>query len=163
MSKEIAGASRGDVLSIRSVADLMRLTAYRPRTNPIRRIEVRISGISEPERASYEKQLNRHFFACGCAEASVAAILGNVAAIVWIALTVDSWSDLSWRQPALLAGTFVIATGIGKFAGRSVSRFRLEQTKSALRETLAQPGADSSHAHDDRCGFGRWRRQTRQG
>ncbi|MGE0096321.1 MAG: hypothetical protein AB7M05_05870 [Alphaproteobacteria bacterium] len=163
MSKEIVGVSGGDVLSIRSVADLMRLSAYRPRTKPIRRIEVHISGISESERASYEKQLNRHFFACGCAEASVAAILGTVGAIVWIALTVDSWSDLSWHQPALLAGTFIIATGIGKFTGRLISRFRLEQTKSALRKTLAPPDAGPSHAHDDRCGFGRWHRQTRQG
>lgn len=163
MSKEIVGASRGDVLSIRSVTDLIRLSAYRPRTNPIRRIEVQIFGMPEPERASYEKQLNRYFFACGCAEASVAAILGTIAAIVWIALTVDSWSDLSWHQPALLAITFVTATGIGKFTGRLISRYRLEQTKSALRETLAPPGAGPSHAHDDRCGFGRWRRQTRQG
>ena len=161
MVKPHTGAARGVVLSIVSAADLIELSPYRRRAAPIARIEVRTPGLPEADCASYEKRLNRHYFACGCGEASVAGIAGVVAAALWVGAAVDGWADLSWHHPLLVVAAFFIATGIGKFAGRLVSQHRLAHTVAALRSELMPPPADETHVHGPRCGFGRWQRPPR--
>ena len=92
-------------------------------------IRIRLNGLEEEPADQLSNEINRHYFSCGCSEATALGLAGLAVAVIWMATRLDSWQNFSWRDGLIVAGTFIIATGIGKAIGRW-------RAKSALKSVV---------------------------
>lgn len=104
---------------------LARLASDRTLKTRLRRIRIELAGGSLAE---WERQLNRHYFACGCETGSVAVVAvllaGSTAWAAGLAPGLWRW----WSAPAGLA----LAAILGKLAGLGVSRMKVRRLLRAL-------------------------------
>ena len=81
-------------------------------------IRVRLKGMERDEAHRLTREINKHYFCCGCSEATASALIGLAAGGLWVAERVDSWRSLGWEEAFIIAGSCVLATWIGRAFGR---------------------------------------------
>jgi hypothetical protein len=123
------------VLTIRGVADLDMLNPYHRARVGFRRIKLDVPGVSDVDRELQEQRINRDYFACGCAEATIFTLIALVAAPVWLVFSLG-WEAITWRHAAYALGSVVLASGVGKGIGVMRARHRLRREVEWLRHLL---------------------------
>lgn len=123
-----------DTIVIKTAEDVVAL-ARDVRTGRRRRakaIDIKLNDLPNSEAAEISVQLNKHYFACGCAEATALGLAGLFGAIFWVASRTESVSALGWQDPALVIGAFLVGIGVGKAIGRLRVRLALQASVDKL-------------------------------
>lgn len=136
-------------LTIDSVESLYPLTqeVRRGGRRRFRALEVAVPQLSPDENETWQKQLDRAYFACGCGEGAAFAVLGVVGYAAWAVARPEplAWLDLLW-----LVGTFFVAAGLGKAIGLARARRRLARTVDRLGQALHERKAHREPHPDER-------------
>ena len=96
------------------------------------KIEIRLNGLEEEQADRLSKEINKYYFSCGCSEATALGLAGLAVAAIWTITRLDSWQNVSWQDGLIVAGAFIIATGIGKAIGRWRARSALKSVVHKL-------------------------------
>lgn len=128
-------------LRIRSLHDLESLSKWRRRGARPDRLLVEINNVSEPEARTWEVQLSRYYFACGCVAASLVLLLALCGYLVVIALSPGGFAAATWRHGALGALVGFAAAGSGKVLGLLYARWRLHTTIRSLAARIVDSDA----------------------
>ncbi|MCB8823323.1 hypothetical protein [Microvirga rosea] len=126
MAAGIRAIHHPDELNALSVLPLMQ-----PRPRGILRLET--TAFAADERASWEKRLNRAYHACACGEASLGMITGVLIAIVWVGLRIATIGSIGITDGAIVLGSAVAGTVIGKILGLFRAQVRLRRLVNALQ------------------------------
>ena len=102
-------------------------------------IRIRLNGLDERQAAHLSNEINKHYFSCGCNEATALGLVGLAVAVIWSVTSLDSWQNFSWRDGLIVAGVFILTTGIGKAIGRWRARSALKSLVDKL--VSYEPGA----------------------
>lgn len=98
----------------------------------IRNIEVRLEGMEKSEAENLSKEINKHYFACGCSEGTVFVLLALAGLAGWVLSNTESLNQLGWKQGLSGLGIVLIAAGIGKGIGKWRASFALKKTVNKL-------------------------------
>ena len=109
----------------------------------IDRIELALPGIADAEQRSHEDRLNRHFFACGCAEGTALALIALVGTAAWLGLR-DA--PLGWGAIGVVLAAFVGGMGLGKWIGLKRAESRLATEVAAIKAKGPKPEPRSDAA-----------------
>lgn len=135
-----------------STADDLRLLWQEARTGRRRLaggIAIDLDGLSEDERDAREAPINKAYFACGCAEATAAGLLGLALFIGW---AIGGGGDAPlWQNVLLGALVFFAAGGLGKFVGRSRANAALRREVEALAKASRIKLDRPNEAHEAAC------------
>jgi hypothetical protein len=138
------------ILTVRDAADLDLLNPYRRKPARWRRIEVDVAGLADGERKATEEDLNRHYFACGCAEASALASAAVVGVPAWLVIS-RGMDGLTWLDALAALGLVFLAAGLGKGVGVLRARYRLGRVLARLRQRIAGPATRPAHSTPRPC------------
>ncbi len=122
-------ANQDSTLTIRSRADLRLLGPYHRATGRrIRDIKLVIPSQPPADVEARQSRLKQLMFACGCGEATAFGIIAAVGFVTYLFLHtgIGRWS---WMDLARLLLVFFLASGLGKWIGRS-------RAKQALRREI---------------------------
>jgi hypothetical protein len=145
--------SENTVLTIRSRSDVERLNPYR-RGEPslgFRQIRLAAPAMPQAEVNAREDRLNRLFFSCGCAEATVFGLVALGGVVAWMTLRPQGWAGLAWSDLAYTIAAFFLAAGAGKGIGRLRARHALRREIAQLIPHLAHDKRDEQ-LHRAPCG-----------
>ena len=87
------------------------------------------------DRASLEKELNRHYYACGCTEGAKGLLLGLFIGTV---LSMSAWFRASWSlldAGTLLLSGAILGAVVGKVIGLLHANMRLRATIRHVKDT----------------------------
>lgn len=128
-----------DTIVIKSAQDVAALArdVRTGRRQRAQELELKLDGLAEPEAAEISALLNKHYFACGCAEATTLGLAGLFGSIFWLAAGTESLSALGWQEPAIVIGAFFVGTGVGKGLGRLRARLVLQALVAKLATRVA--------------------------
>jgi hypothetical protein len=126
--------------TIRSRADLDDLNPYRRQGRRLRfqEIKLAIPSLSPSDLAAKEERLNRAYFACGCAEATLFGLAALIGIGIWITLRPVGWMGLTWSDLGYTATAFFLATGAGKWVGLQRARWSLRREVVELGRYLKE-------------------------
>jgi hypothetical protein len=100
------------------------------------RIEVRAEGVDKDTIADWSKDLNRKYYACGCAEGSIGLLVGLAAAGVAFAFgATQGWGNFG------LIGMPVIGLAGGKLTGLFRAEVRLKAVVANISQTWGKVAA----------------------
>jgi hypothetical protein len=124
-------------LTIDSTDAVHRFRAHVWRIGPRRYSDVRVAvqGLPHDVNSKYTMQLRGLYFACGCNEGRLGAVVACIASVIWI-----------FRQPGALApldlAVGIVVTGLGaiaaKFAALAAARRILGRTLLRLEAEIGQ-------------------------
>ena len=116
-------------LKITSAADLRALDkdARTRRRRRAKAIAIELPGVKIEDQRRAERAINKAYFACGCAEATLFGLVGLAAAIGWLVLRTGPIGALPWTWWLLPLAVFAAASGIGKWLGRARARSALRR------------------------------------
>lgn len=102
---------------------------------------LRLAGeiADHPERERWEKELNRHYYACGCAEGSQGLLLGLLAGAGYAAW---AYAGGDWSAGRLILTALAIAvaaSAVGKFAGLLRAQAKLRRTVKEIQSAWKVP------------------------
>lgn len=95
-------------------------------------IIIRLDGLEKEQADQLSQEINKNYFACGCSEATVLGLAGLAAVLIWTGNHLESWRIFSWQDGLIVAGIFIIATGVGKAIGRLRARSALKTAVDKL-------------------------------
>lgn len=107
---------------------------------------VDIEGVSEADARSWEAQLSRYYFACGCEVASVVLLVALAGYLVAISQGPGGLSASTWHDAVRGALVGFAATVAGKVLGLVHARRRLRATVHSIAARLAKLEARPSLA-----------------
>jgi len=81
-------------------------------------IIIRLDGLDKEQANKLSYEINKHYFTCGCSEATALGLAGLITAFILTGTRIESWQSISWQDGLMVVGTFIIATGVGKSIGR---------------------------------------------
>ena len=117
-----------------------------------RTLRVEAVGLDEVEGKHWQERLEKHYFACGCGEATA---FGFVFAGTFIIFRVMSWGAapaLHWTDAAAIAGAFLLGAAVGKWLGRLLARRRLIRAINELRARLPTDAESQAPQGRGMCG-----------
>jgi len=124
----VPSSDRSVTLKIKSADDLRALEKdARTRRRRAKAVALELPGMKAEDQRRAERRINKAYFACGCAEATVLGLVGLAASIGWLVLQKGGVAALPWTSWLLPLVVFVAATGIGKWLGLVRARFALRR------------------------------------
>ncbi len=97
------------------------------------------------ERAAWKARLEKDYFACGCGEATVAALVALLAYFGWRIAGDAGLGGLGAMDVAGAFAAFVAGTLVGKVFGRRRARARLAHSIETLAALLPEGAAPREH------------------
>lgn len=135
---------------IRTPADLGALSVMplmQPRPRGIIRFEV--DGLSEEQRTTWERQLNRAYNACACGEASLGMLVGLIFSGLWLAIVGAGGPGFDWADAGVLLAGAIGGTALGKIMGLVRAQAKLERLAAEIGTQWNAPRPAFS---DSACG-----------
>lgn len=122
------------------------------RTSGVGKIQLGGSIAQHPERARWEKELNRHYYACGCDTGAKGLLIGLIVGIIW---AVYYYSREDWGIGAVAAVALSITIGgaiIGKVSGLILADRKLKQTVREIQTHWKPEVLAEAEREDFVCG-----------
>jgi hypothetical protein len=104
------------------------------RTVGLGRIRLGESAAKHPERETWERELNRGHFACGCDAAAKGLLIGLVAGIVWSWSTFANGDASLWPLIFKIVGIAIAGAMVGKAVGLFAAEARLRKVVQSIQE-----------------------------
>jgi hypothetical protein len=100
-----------------------------------------VEGLPDKDVKSWQTELSRYYFACGCEFGSVVLLVALLSYVIAVAVASHGFETATWRD--LVGGVVVcvIAAGVGKLTGLLYARYRLRMTARSIiaRLNVTQP------------------------
>jgi hypothetical protein len=136
-----AAYSQSVMFRIRTVADLESLLAKPRRGRRPDQLVLDVEGLPDKDVKSWQTELSRYYFACGCEFGSVVLLVALLSYVIVVAVASHGFETATWRD--LVGGVVVcvIAAGVGKLTGLLYARYRLRMTARSIiaRLNVTQP------------------------
>lgn len=116
--------------------------------------EIEVADMDGAERRRWQARLQRGYFACGCAAATVGGFAALAGWLGYRIVVAGGIGALRWTDAALALLAFVVGTGLGKAVGRRQARSRLLHTIDQLRERVPAGASGPAPWPPAQCGFG---------
>ncbi|MEA2934072.1 MAG: hypothetical protein QOD74_718 [Variibacter sp.] len=125
------------IRSPHELAALSVMPLMQPR--PRRPIRLATETITEEQRATWERQLNRAYGACGCGEASLGTLTGLLIAGGGLAIVGAGSPGFGWADAGVLVAGVAVGTALGKFMGLGRAQAKLRRLVREIRTQWEAP------------------------
>lgn len=130
--------SKAVIISDRQSLEELQMQADRSWGARHRKIKVAFEGLPDDENYQWQKKIEKWYYACGCAEATVTGLIGLVAFGASLFLQQGGIRAFNWWDIPLTGLVFIAATGLGKLIGLVRARLNLVRTLEAFETELVQ-------------------------
>lgn len=120
--------------TVRTKAELIELNSFRTLFQTYHRIRLELSGLSDTEQTSMERELNTYYNACGCGEGKFFVFLG------FAIFCVQAWQQntlyFSWKNAGIAFLYCMVGAALGKMFGKFRAYLKMKKKVNSILHRL---------------------------